>query len=100
MMVYKIDVLNELRKKGISSYDLLGHGDVKGLLGGSQIHKMRKGEVLGRTSSIELLCKLLDKQVGDIIEYIPDDRYKALYNSGYFEQAGIPAIPPEEAQQG
>lgn len=42
------------------------------------------------------LCAFFDKQVGDFVEYIPDDRYRLLYESGYFESKDIPVPPPKD----
>lgn len=35
--------------------------------------KMHNGELI-RSDSIDQLCKLLDCQPGDIMEYVPDDK--------------------------
>lgn len=37
------------------------------------VNKLRKGERVN-TDTIDLLCKLLQCQPGDIMEYVPDDK--------------------------
>lgn len=97
MFVYKMNVLEELKKAGWTGYTLqrTRGEDGKIVLGSSQVVFLRQGKVLG-INALETLCKLLNKQPGDIIEYIPDDRYVALKKSGYFDQIGIPTPPLEE----
>lgn len=61
---YKIDVLQALKQKGYSAYRLAQEK----LLSGSSIQKLRTGVPLG-ADGLEMLCKLLVCQPGDIIEY-------------------------------
>lgn len=93
MLVYKMDVLKALKEKGYSSYVLL-NGEKKsgGLIGSSAIQKLRKGYVIG-VNVLDLVCEMLEMQPGDIIEYVPDDKYKILFESGYYKEKGIPAVP-------
>lgn len=37
------------------------------------VNKLRKGERVN-TDTIEMLCRLLDCQPGDIMEYVPDNK--------------------------
>lgn len=99
MFVYKMNVLEELKKAGWSSYALLKrkNADGKMVLGSSQVTFLKQGKVVG-INALDTICRLLDKQPGDIIEYIPDDRYVALKKSGYFDQIGIPTPPLEEKE--
>lgn len=68
---YKIDVLSALKKKGYSSYRLAKDN----ILSSSSIQKLRKGEVLG-ADGLTLLCKLLECQPGDILEFEEDHNTK------------------------
>ena len=67
---YKIDVLAALKDKGYTSYKLRNEK----LLGEATMTRLRRNQsvsydVLGK------LCELLGCQVGDILEYVPDDYY-------------------------
>ncbi|MBD5141962.1 MAG: helix-turn-helix transcriptional regulator [Ruminococcus sp.] len=64
-MKYKIDVLAELKAAGYSTYKLR-----KGkILSERTIQLLREGKLIA-LESIDILCKLLKCQPGDIIEYI------------------------------
>lgn len=67
-VVYKINVLAELKKKGYSSAvirkeKIMGEETVQRL----RHQKSVSYEVLAK------LCKMLDCQPGDILEYVPDN---------------------------
>lgn len=67
MIKYRIDVLALLKLRGYTVYRL--RADY--LMGEATIQKIRAGGVVyGHT--LDLLCRLLDCQPGDILEYIPD----------------------------
>jgi len=68
MLVFRFDVLQALKNRGISSYYLRN----KTTIGEKTIAGLRRGIVPG-IKTIDILCSLLDCQPGDIIEYIPDD---------------------------
>lgn len=61
---YKIDVLSALKNKGFSSYRLIKEN----IFSSGSVQKIRKGEVLG-ADGIATLCKILDCQPGEILEY-------------------------------
>lgn len=61
---YKIDVLEALKAAGFSSYKLRKEK----LLGEATIQRLRKDEPVS-WENIDTLCRLLDCQPGDIIEY-------------------------------
>lgn len=61
---YKIDVLGALKRAGYSSYRLRKEK----LLSESTLQKLREG-VLVSTDVIEQLCRLLNCQPGDILEF-------------------------------
>ena len=65
---YKIDIMNALKEKGVSTYTLRKEK----ILSESTLQKLRRKQGVG-WENIEALCMLLECQPGDIIEYIPDD---------------------------
>lgn len=67
MFIYKINVLQELNAAGYNSSRLRKEK----LLGEASIQKLRNNEMVG-IHYLETLCALLDKQPGDIIQYVPD----------------------------
>lgn len=66
-IVYKINVLQHLKDIGYSSYKLRQER----ILAESTIQKLRNNESIS-WENIETLCKLLNCQPGDIMEYVPD----------------------------
>ena len=64
---YKFDVLASFKENGYSSYRLRKDK----ILGEATIQQLRNGEKVS-WSSIEIFCKYLNCQPGDIIEYVPD----------------------------
>lgn len=67
-LVYKIDVLSALKASGYSTYKLRKEK----LLGEATLQQLRNNELVS-WKNIEMLCKLLNMQIGDIIEYVPDE---------------------------
>ena len=61
---YKINVLDALKEKGYTSYTLRKEK----LLGESTIQKLRNGEGVS-WDNLETLCRLLECDVGDVVEY-------------------------------
>lgn len=68
MLRYKIDILEVLKEKGYSTYKLRKDK----LIGEAQIQKIRNGEVASK-ETLNTICKLLNCQPGDILEYIEID---------------------------
>lgn len=64
---YKIDILEALKAKGYSTYSLRREK----VLSESTIQKLRKGEGIA-WDNIETLCRLLDSQPADLMEYVKD----------------------------
>ena len=64
---YKMDIIKALKDKGISTYTMRKEK----ILSESTIQKLRTGKGIA-WENIELLCKLLECQPGDPMEYIPD----------------------------
>ena len=69
MIQYKIDVMQALKNKGYSSY-YLRHNKI---LGEKTMSDIRNNNVVGSVKNIEFLCKTLEIQPGELLEYIPDD---------------------------
>lgn len=64
---YKIDVLWELKQKGYNTSVLRNEH----ILGERTIQHLREGKTVS-VDTIGVICRLLDLQPGDIIEYIDD----------------------------
>lgn len=64
---YKIDVLEALKDAGYSSTRLRKEK----LMGESYMTQLRRGEMVS-WKTIEMICKLLGCQPGDIIEYVSE----------------------------
>ena len=65
---YKIDVMAELKKRGYSSTKIREEK----LIGQSYLQQIRHNKRVS-WKTIETLCRILECQVGDIVEYVPDD---------------------------
>ena len=66
-LLYKLDVLSALNEVGYTTYQIRKNK----LLSESTVQKLREGKPIS-WENIETLCKLLNCQPNDIIEYIPD----------------------------
>ena len=64
----KMDILSALKEAGYTSYKLRQEK----LLGERAIQKLRNSE-LPSWNELNTICRLLDKQVGDLVEYAPDE---------------------------
>lgn len=67
MIRFKIDILKELKKKGYNT----GVIRKEKLLSEAALQQIRQGGVPG-VKSINAICKMLNKQPGALLEYIPD----------------------------
>lgn len=65
MLRYKIDILEVLKEKGYTTYRLRKDK----IIGESQIQKIRDGELASK-ETLNTICKLLNCQPGDILEYV------------------------------
>ncbi len=68
MLIYRIDVLAELKKKGYSTTRL----QREKLIAGANITRLRNGVMVGNIA-LDTICRLLHKQPGSIIKWIPDE---------------------------
>ena len=67
MLKYKMDVLSELKKHGFNTYKLRKEK----LLNESALQYIRWGKPVGPVP-LDTLCRLLNCQPGDIMEWVPD----------------------------
>lgn len=65
---YKIDVLAALKEKGITTYQIRKDR----LLSESTVQKLRAGVGVS-WENIETMCRLLECQPGDLMEYVPEE---------------------------
>ena len=68
-VTYKKNILDELKLIGYSTYRLRKEK----LLGEATIQKIRTGELVS-WDNVSTICKLLDCQPGDILEYVLDEK--------------------------
>ena len=66
---YRLDILQALRERGITSYRILRDG----LIPQGTMTKIRRGDTGITLASVATLCRLLDCQPGDLLEYVPDE---------------------------
>lgn len=66
MLEYKFDILSEFKRKGYKTTTIRQNK----IMGERQLQTIRNGQVT--ISNINIICKLLDCQPGDIIAYVPD----------------------------
>ena len=64
---YKMDVLAALKDKGITTYQIRKDR----MLSESTVQKLRAGVGVS-WENIETLCRLLECQPGDLMEYLPE----------------------------
>ena len=65
---YKVNVLEKLKEAGYSTFRLRKEK----LMGEATIQKIRNDELLS-WSNMEVICKLLNCQPGELVEYIKED---------------------------
>lgn len=64
MIVYR-NIIERLKEAGYSTYTLMK----KGLIGQATLTNIRKGKPIS-TTTLDVICELLDCQPGDILEYV------------------------------
>ena len=64
---YKIDILSALKAAGYSTYKIRKDK----IFAESTLQQFRNNEIVS-TEPLSKLCKLLNCQPGDILEYVPD----------------------------
>lgn len=68
-LVYRKNILDTLKQKGWTTYLLRKNG----ILSESTIQKLRQNKSVS-WENLETLCKLLECQPGDIIEFVSDNK--------------------------
>ena len=68
MLKCKFDIMKTLSDNGYTSYQLIKNK----VLNSNEAQKLRHGG-LPSWKTLDIICKLLNLQPGDIIEYIPDE---------------------------
>ncbi len=69
MIQYKIDVMKALKEKGFTSTQMRTNK----ILSESTMSKLRNNDATITLKNLDVICKLLDCQPNDIIEYVPDE---------------------------
>lgn len=64
-IIYKLDVLAALKAAGFSTYRIRKEK----LIGESVLQQLRRGELVS-WANLETICRLLDCQPGDLVEYV------------------------------
>ncbi len=67
MIKYKIDIIQALKNKGYSTYKIRKEK----IFNESQLQQIRDNKLLTQ-DALNKVCRLLDCQPGDILEYVPD----------------------------
>lgn len=70
MLEFKIDIISELAKHGYTSTKIR---DCK-LIGQKTYSEMKNNNKVPGIKTIDTLCRLLNKQPGSIIRYVPDNK--------------------------
>ncbi|MCI8605155.1 MAG: helix-turn-helix transcriptional regulator [Ruminiclostridium sp.] len=68
-LLYKFDIIPKLKDKGITTYTILKNK----YFSQSTVTKFNQKDTNINLKNIETICKLLDCQPGDILEYKPDN---------------------------
>ena len=71
MIRYKIDVINELKKAGYSSTRIRNEN----ILSQATMTAIRNGGNI-TTATLNIICSILKKQPGSILEWVPDAESK------------------------
>lgn len=66
-MISYENLWNVMREKGISQYALIKRYNVSP----GQITRLKRNESVS-TNTIEMFCRILECEVGDIMKYVPD----------------------------
>ena len=67
-IIYKVDILAALKDQGLTTYKLRKEK----LLSEDTIQRIRENSSSVNLRTINRLCRLLNCQPGDIMEYVPD----------------------------
>ena len=70
MLRYKVNILDELKKAGYSSYKLRKDK----VLGEATLQKIRTGDTSINLETLGIISELLQCQPGDLVEWVPGER--------------------------
>ena len=65
---YKMNVLSALKEAGFTT----GRIRSEHIMGEQMLQKIRKGDEMPSWGTIETICRILNCQPGDIVEYVPE----------------------------
>ena len=68
MIIYKIDILQQLKAAGYSSYRL----KKERILADSTLQKLRTGDTRIAVENLNTICTLLRCQPGDVLEWVEE----------------------------
>lgn len=69
MLHWRVNVLEELKEVGWYPHKIR----TERLFGESTVQKMRRGQLLS-WAEFDRLCRVLGKQPGDLLEWVPDEQ--------------------------
>ena len=67
---YRMNVLAALKQAGYST----GRIRSEKIMGEQMLQKIRQGEEMPSWGTIETICRILNCQPGDIVEYVPENK--------------------------
>jgi len=70
MLKYKVNIMEELKKAGYSSYRLRKEK----FLGEATWQKIREGSTKLNMDSLDVICEILQCQPGDLVEWVPNQK--------------------------
>ena len=80
MIKYKFDILSRIKEMGYTTYDLRK----KKILNEAIVQKLRTGDTKISLATLDGICRILNMQPGDLVEYIPDDEIPEEKNYTYY----------------
>ncbi len=75
MLRYRINIADELEKKGFNSYI----AKKTKLISQDTLRKVKNKDTNISLESLNRICMILDMQLGDLIEYVEDEAEKRKY---------------------
>lgn len=67
-IVYKVDILSELKNKGITSYKMRKEK----IIGERTIQQLRNNQLVS-WDTLAKVCDMLNCKPGDLLDYVPND---------------------------
>ena len=69
MLKYKINILAELKSAGYNTTRIRREK----IIGESTVQRLRTGNTSLNLESLDIVCKILQCQPGDLVEWVPDE---------------------------